>query len=342
MKLALIGVDYKTAGIDIREQISLPESKIVALLTRLKETNNIEGAVLISTCNRTELYVSYQQRMSNEELVDIFCKEVGFTKMNSREHIYTKNNEAVITYLFELACGIHSMIFGDDQIAAQVGDAITLANEVHASDSVLNTLFRHAVTCAKKVKTSVTLKSVSPSVATQAVEILDDYLKKNKNSRVLVIGNGEIGRSVSKALVVAGCEVYMTLRTYKYKQNVVPRGCKVTEYEKRAELFPEVDIIISATKSPHHTVSYQVISECDKRPGYIMDLALPRDIDPRISEFKDVIYYDIDAIGNNALYDNTQEITIMKEIINCQLEKFKEWLMYRSLNNKQILEECRR
>lgn len=340
MKLALIGVDYKTAGIEIREKISLTDSKIKLLLTQLKKLSYIEGVTLISTCNRTELYLSYEHFKSESELKRIFCGALGYVQKDILEHIYIKKEEEVIIYLFELACGIHSMIFGDDQVASQVGDAIHLANEVQASDSILNTLFRHAVTCAKKVKTSVHLKTVSPSVATQAVDIVNEYIR-HKNCKVLVIGNGEIGRSVSELLVSAGCEVYMTLRTYKYKQNVVPDGCKIVEYEKRNELFPVVDILISATKSPHHTVSYEVINECTTKPRYIMDLALPRDIDPKVDEFGDVKYYDIDSIGKNTRYDNTQEISIIKTIIEGQLEKYYEWLFYHKINQKQILEECK-
>ncbi len=342
MSLALIGVDYKTAGIMLRESISLTESKIRVILQQLKEIPFLNGVALLSTCNRTELYLSYDQNLSKEDLTDLFCKAVGLQPEAAGEHIYYKRDERVITYLFELAGGIHSMIFGDDQIATQVGEAIELANEVGASDAVLNTLFRHAVTCAKKIKTSVTLKTVAPSVATQAVDIVKDFIRTKKDCKVLVIGNGEIGRGVGKALVSAGCEVYMTLRTYKYKQNVIPQGCQITEYEKRCELFPKVDILISATKSPHHTVSYEALAECKQVPSYIMDLALPRDIDPKVGQMEGVHYYDIDAIGKNARYDNSKEISMIREIITGQLKKFKEWLMYRRINHKQLMEECKR
>lgn len=342
MKLALIGVDYKTAGIELREAISLTESRIKLILERLKATTQLDGAAIISTCNRTELYLSYQQFKSKDDLIDIFSQAVGFYEEDMKQHIYIKKGEEVITYLFELTVGMHSMIFGDDQITAQVGNAIELANGVNASDSILNTLFRHAITCAKKIKTSVTLKSVSPSVATEAVQILREYIRNKKNCKVLVIGNGEIGRSVSKVLLKEGCEVYMTLRTYKYKQDVVPVGCKTIDYESRGELFPKVDILISATKSPHHTVSYEAMAICKKRPIYLMDLALPRDIDPKIKELEDIIYYDIDTIGSNARYDNSQEISTIQEIISEQYQKFKEWLLYRNKKHRPLMEEYKR
>lgn len=342
MRLALIGVDYKTAGIKVREAISLTESKIKPILMQLKELQPASGIAILSTCNRTELYLSCDQYLSREELTGIFCDAVGFDHGTAAEYIYYKTDEKVITYLFELAGGMHSMIFGDDQIASQVGEAIEMANEAGASDAILNTLFRHAVTCAKKIKTSTSLKTVAPSVATQAAGIVKDYIQNKKDCRVLVIGNGEIGRAAARVLLAAGCEVYMTLRTYKYKQNVIPQGCRVIGYEKREELFPEIDILISATKSPHHTVSYEALARCGKKPAYIMDLALPRDIDPKAGELEGVHYYDIDAIGKNARYDNTEEIRRIREIIAGQLEKFKEWLMYRRRKQEKRMEECKR
>ncbi len=362
--LTMIGVDYKTAGIELREKLSLTVAERKLLLTQLRNLPGINGAALISTCNRTELYLSCDEvnewpescrekfseqrfhdqkhidkNIREEELQELFGEAFGCTITDLEEHIYIKNEEEVILYLFEVACGIHSMIFGDDQISSQVGEAIELANEAGASDSVLNTLFRHAVTCAKRVKTSVTLKSISPSVASMAADILQDYLCQNENRKALVIGNGEIGRIISKLLVAAGCEVYMTLRSYKYKQNVVPKGCRVIEYENRTKLFPEVNILISATKSPHHTVSYEAVLESGQKPDYIMDLALPRDIDPRVGEIEGVNYYDIDTIGKKALYDNNQEIAVMKEIITSQLEKFNEWMVYHKISQKRLFEE---
>ncbi len=337
--LALVGVDYKTAGIELREKIALTESKIKQLLIRMKDINTMKGVTLLSTCNRTELYLSYDRDISSLELKNFFCEALECFEDELKKHIYIKYENEVIVYLFELASGIHSMIFGDDQIASQIGEAIELANEVHASDAILNTLFRHAVTCAKKVRTSVTLKAVSPSVATQAAEILDEFIGEKKNRKALVIGNGEIGRSITKLLIAAGCEVTMTLRSYKYKQNLIPKGCHVIEYENRNELYPEVDILISATKSPHHTVSYEMIHKCSTKPKFILDLALPRDIDPKIGQFKELQYYDIDAIGKNARHDNTQEIILIHEIIEGQLKRFQEWLHYKMKNEIQMVEE---
>lgn len=341
MKLALIGIDYKTAEIETREKFSLTDSKIKLLLVWVKSLPHIKGAAFISTCNRTELYLSIYNDIDidESELINIFSEALGLSQKDIRNHIYIKTQEKVIVYLFELASGIHSMIFGDDQIASQVGDAIKLANEVQASDSILNTLFRHAVTCSKKVKTSTCLKAVAPSVATEAVELVKDYIRLRK-CKALVIGNGEIGRIMCKKLVAIGCEVYMTLRTYKYKPNIVPEGCKTTEYENRTELYSKVDILISATRSPHYTVSYEVIKECCRKPKYILDLALPRDIDPKVRTIKDVIYYDIDAVGKGARCDSTQEIGIIREIVAGQLKKYKQWLFYHKINQGQVRKEC--
>lgn len=340
LNLALIGIDHTTADIEIREQLSLTEHEIGILLARLKARDGISGAVILSTCNRTELYLSCERPLNDAECRDVFCRELGFLRPDSRNYMYQKKGDEAVCYLFELACGIHSMIFGDDQITAQVNAANVFAHELGASDSVLNALFRNAVTCAKKSRSSVTLKAVSPSVATGAVEMLDDYLEKNPGAKALVIGNGEIGRIAAASLAKKGCEVYMTLRTYKYRQNVIPEGCVAIPYEKRSGMFSEADIVISATKSPHQTVSYQAVADCRRRPAYIIDLALPRDIDPKVGELEDVLYFNIDDIGKNSRCGNVKEIKMIRDIIAIQTRKFNEWLMYRKRIKDRMPEEC--
>lgn len=327
MNFTAISVNYQTADLALREQVSFSGSAIKQVLQRVNsEFSRVKGAVLLSTCNRTELYLSTEQPLSVSEAEAVFCHGVGQPAERLFGHITVWGHDATVQHLFALACGLKSMILGEDQIITQLKEAAAIAAQLGVSDGGLNTLFRHAITCGKRVKSTVQLKHVAPSMAGKGIAVLADYFMKNPKAAVLVIGNGEVGRNACQLLVQQGCRVYMTLRKYKNKETIVPAGCIPVPYEERATYLPKMDIVVSATKSPHHTITYEMLEECTALPRYILDLAVPRDIDPRICEFPAVQYYDVDAIGRGAASENLEELSQIEAIIAEQTAKFTEWM----------------
>lgn len=337
MKLALIGVDYKTADIELREKISFTHSAIIKALNIVKQRSIISGAVIISTCNRTELYISSNEPIQKNDIISIFCDAVGLDEISLKQSVYIKTNEIALNYLFELSCGLHSMILGEDQIISQVNEAITIASQNNSSDSFLNTLFRHAVTCAKKVKSKIVLKHLSPSVASKGIELLDKYITNNPKATALVIGNGEVGRLSSELLLKRGCEVYMTLRTYKNKPNIVPIGCKTIAYDNRVDFLSSADIVVSATKSPHHTLTFEMLNNIKQKPKYIVDLGVPRDIDPKIREYSEINCFNVDDIGNSFCEQNMNELLEIKNMISYQYQKFNDWKIVWLKQRKKVV-----
>lgn len=327
MSFTAISVNYQTADLSLREQISFNGSAIGQVLECVNSKFSwVKGAVLLSTCNRTELYLSAEHPISGPEAVEVFCHGVGQPTERLLGHITVWGHDETVQHVFALACGLKSMILGEDQIITQLKTAATLAAELGASDSGLNTLFRHAVTCGKRAKSTVQLKHVAPSMAGKGIAVLADYFMENPKAAVLVIGNGEVGRNACELLVVQGCQVYLTLRKYKNKETIVPAGCVPMPYEERATYLPKVDIVVSATKSPHYTITYEMLRSCSALPQYILDLAVPRDIDPRICEFPAVQYYDVDAIGRGTASENLKELTQIEAIIAEQTAKLTEWM----------------
>ena len=330
MKIIMAGLDYQRANIDLRERVSFTKTRVREIIKKIKNLYKVNGVALICTCNRTEIYISYNEEEKEIDPSTILCRFAEVDINEYKQLFYMKENEEAARHLLEVSCGIHSMIYGEDQIISQVKDAIKIANEEKVSDSILNTLFRYAITCAKKVKTNIVLKKVSPSVAKKAVDILDEYIKQNTCVRALVIGNGEVGRNVCNELISKGCETYITLRTYKHGLTVVPNGCQTIDYDTREDYIDKVDVIISATASPHHTINYQMVEKHEKKPKYIIDLAVPRDIDPEIKNIEGINFFNIDTIGKDALKDNNKEIAIVNEIIQDQIDKYYEWLAVHS------------
>lgn len=327
LDIIMAGIDYHSASLELREKLRFNKSQLVDVLATIKKEDCVSGVAVITTCNRTEVYISFRQ-CEEADPVDIFFNAVNLDE-GMKKYFYVKKGEELAIYLFELACGIHSMIFGEDQIVAQVKEAMIIAIEEGTSDAVLNTLFRCAVTCAKKVKTQLVLSSVSPSVAGHSVQLVSEYIENNAACKVLVIGSGTVGRKVCEELIAKGCEVYITTRTHHGKSAVIPAGCKAISYHDRELYIPNVDILISATSSPHQTITFDMIDRCAIKPVYIIDLAVPRDIDPEVGNIKGVRYYNIESLGETARKDNSKEILVMKVLIDEHIEDFNKWYAHR-------------
>lgn len=322
MNIVMVSVDQKSASIDLREKLSFTQNGVKEALINIRRNPFINGAVLICTCNRTELYLSCEEG-HNINIIDILCKEAKINPVNIIDIFKVKKNDEAVNHLMEVACGLRSMILCEDQIITQVKNAARIAREVKAIDSMLETLFRIAVTCAKKAKTNVKIRAVPTSVAEQAVCFLDEkYGLKNKN--ILVIGNGEMGRICSSKLVEKGANVTITLRTYKHSMTIVPRGCQTISYDKRKEFISQVEIVISATTSPHYTITRDMV-ECRDKSLCLVDLALPRDIDPLIKDTKNITCYNIDSLANRNVLDNKEAINRIKEIILDYKNQYYKW-----------------
>ncbi len=318
----MVSVDHKSASIEAREKLSFTATGVKEALKNIKMNPLVNGAVLICTCNRTELYLSCEDDCK-VNAVDLLCKEAKVDSRDMEEVFRVKNGDKAINHLMEVACGLRSMILCEDQIITQVKNAAVIAREVKTIDSLLETLFRLAATCAKKAKTNIKVRAVPTSVAEQAVCMLEEkYGLKDKD--VLVIGNGEMGRICSTRLVEKGANVTITLRTYKHNLTVVPCGCQTVAYDSRAEFLPSVEMVISATASPHYTVTKGMV-EGRREKLCLVDLALPRDIDPEIKNTESITCYNIDSLAKSEELDNDEAIEKIKGIILEHKEEYYRW-----------------
>ena len=288
MNLAMSGTDHTTSGVEERESLSLTPEKQREILEYTKSRHEISGAVLLSTCNRAELYLSLTD--GAHVTADDVLRENGIVLPEGH---YVCSGKEVYSHLSTLACGAKSRIFGEDQILSQVKGAIALSREYGSADSVLEVLFRTAVTAAKKVKTCVKYSS-GEDAAALAVESF--IREKSGGKRVLVIGSGEMGRLNAGYLQSRGYNVSMTLRQYRHGKVSIPGGVTAVEYDLRYSAMENADVVISATKSPHYTVTAQALAGVTARPRLFIDLAVPRDIDPEIKRMGGIQLYGIDEI----------------------------------------------
>lgn len=326
MNIAMSSVDYNTADLENREKLSFTKSCMERIYDRIGEKNGVLGAVIISTCNRTEIYLSLEDgwELNPFELL-CECADIDF---EIYENMYvTKTDNDVIRHLSELACGIKSQIWGEDQIITQVKDAAAFARSLNMTDSILEVMFRIAVSAGKKVKTLVDFKSDSNNSDKRAVNIIKSSLE---NPKVLVIGNGMVGRDVAQMLVKSGIDTTMTLRHYRHGENIIPNGVKTIDYTLRYDILSECDAVVSATLSPHRTIKYEKIAELCRIPKIFIDLAVPRDIDERVALFKNVRYYNIDDIGKNEIeLSHKQQMEEINAILDKYIDDFYRWYSYK-------------
>ena len=318
------GLEHSQVPISLRERLSFTKQQTGEMVRKLHSFPQVSGCVLISTCNRTELYLSCTEEVVPGKLL---CQAAGAEYPLYQDAFVTLSEKDAVQHLMEVAAGIRSRIFGEDQIISQVKDAIAIAREAGAADSVLETLFRSAVSAGKEVRTKVRLTSVPTSAASMAVDLLREKLGDLTGKKALVIGNGEMGRLAASLLRQEGCQVSVTLRTYRHGETIVPPGCGVVPYDQRFLHMEGCDLLLSATTSPHYTVTVEPLSKLPSLPAVLVDLAIPRDIQPEVGQLPGVSLYNIDDLGN---FSESRTIPAeVTEILNAQMENFYRWLNYK-------------
>jgi glutamyl-tRNA reductase len=330
MKVAMSGLDYNLAPVELRERLSFTKVQVGDLLDRIKGDPRVSGCVIISTCNRTEIYITCAD---GEPLKPAYllCEAAGERYADFAAAFVHRNGRDAVWHLMEVAGGLQSQIWGDDQIITQVKTALELAQSRNACDPVLATLFRDAVAAGKEIKTSVRLTAVPDSVAFRAIETAKRALGDLHGLRAVVMGNGEMGRLSARLLREAGCSVVVTLRTYRHGETVVPSGCAVISYEQRLDAIDGADIVLSATTSPHYTLLAEQVAELSQRPRLVLDLAIPRDIDPRIGMELGIQCYNVDTLGGtDPQVENQEALKQAKEILERQVEQFYQWWSYKN------------
>ena len=332
MSISMIGIDYKKASVDVRAQFSFTNKNAAAALENLKKEPGILGCIILSTCNRMEIWASTGEDWKGS-LYEFLCREKEKDPREFEKYFVKRGEEEAVEHLFYLTSGLKSQILAEDQIITQVKDALALSREAYCTDNVLEVLFRMAVTAAKKVKTQVSFSRANSSVIHQAIERLEDQGFSLQGKTCMVIGNGEMGKVTALALKEAGADVTVTVRQYRSGIVTIPQGCDRINYGERLEFLPKCDLVVSATASPNYTLTMEQIENA-KIPGHVVliDLAVPRDIEPSAGTLNNVTLYDIDSFKIDAVSPKLQaSLDQAGEILREQQEEFYNWYNGRDL-----------
>ena len=333
LNIVMSYIDYNMARLDEREVFSFRCVQTEEIYEKLKLNNQIRGAVLIATCNRTELYLS----LENDAVIypyEALCDAIGVEESKYSYMFRTLYGDEAFVHLCKVSAGAESQLWGDSQIITQVGNAVRSARKQKATDTFLNVMFRIAVSAGKKIKTNVNFSIHDDSTAQRAVDIV---LKDKQIKRVLVIGNGMIGRLVAKELAQNDIDTCMTLRQYKHGEIVIPKGVSTVQYSDRYSKMEECDAVISATASPHFTLTLDEVSKLTRVPQLFIDMAVPRDVDPEIGKLEGVRSFNIDEISSDAKdKKQVEQIKQMNGFIEKYLKDFHHWKNFRDNMEKKV------
>lgn len=343
MSICMVGIDHNKANVDIRALFSFTKKNAAAAMQRWKRIPGINGCVVLSTCNRMELWASTQDDWEGD-LLEELCKLKEADPTQYESYFVRREGREAVDHLFHLTCGLKSLILAEDQIITQVKDALAMARENYVTDNVLEVLFRKAVTAGKKVKTNVTFSRANQTAMDQAIEMLKKKEFPFAEKNCLVIGNGEMGKLAAQSLKKTGARVTVTVRQYRSGIVTIPMGCERINYGERLEFLPSCDLVVSATASPNYTLTKEQVEEAGIREGTIMiDLAVPRDIEPEMAQIPGVELYTIDDFkldgpGAGTLQSMEQAEALLQE----EMEDFYVWFNGRDMipRIREIREEA--
>ena len=336
-----VGIDWESASMEVRELFAIPKSAETSFMEAAIARLGARGCVLLKTCNRFEAYFDMpaDQDYTDKALLvratsavrDLALSLHGETQRPMVPILFALAGAEACRRLMTIACGLRSQVLGEDQIISQVRRAQTAAREAGCITPELETLFRLAVTCGKAVRTRVQFHQEGTSCARTAIDLAERELEGLRGLRALVIGNGEMGRLAAELLVARGADTAITLRTYRHGITLVPRCCKTISYDDRMSFMEGCDLVVSATRSQHITVSRAALEALATRPRALVDLAMPRDIELACGEVEGVRLFDLDDMRDGSEADlNASARKAAHDLIEEHLTDFEIWCSERA------------
>jgi glutamyl-tRNA reductase len=301
--LLALGISYKTAPLDLREQCALTEGRAAGVVRGLLEFESVTEAAALSTCNRTELYLVTDDPVTAEtDVLGQLAHASGVRLTELLEPLYSLRGMEAASHLYRVTAGLDSQIVGEAEIQGQVKRAYELALVEGATGPILNRMFRGALAAGKRARTETAVGQKGVSIPSVAVELAQRNLGDLSARRVLLIGAGETSELTARALAARGSDaVFIANRGYNRAISLAQRfGGQAVRIDELPNQLSSADIVVSATNSPHHLIELSelalIMGERDGRPLLLIDLAVPRDIDPEIREIDGVSLYDVDEV----------------------------------------------
>jgi len=334
--LVLVGVNHRTAAVDVRERLTVSDGKLPEFVQSLRRLPSVDGAALLSTCNRVEAVVSAQSEDVIESVVNWLSVLAGTERSTLENHLYILRHGDVVKHLFRVASGLDSMILGEPQIGGQVRTAFRVADSLEALDVLLTQLFDNTMRVAKKVRTETGIGEHAVSIPFAAVELAKKIFGDLRGLRVLLLGAGEMAELTAEHLHQHEVnQVFVANRSHNRAVELAKRfGGEALQFESVDERLATCDIVIGSTAAPHYLIdAAQVRRALEARRNrtlFLIDLSVPRNIDPAITKIAGAYLYNVDDLQNVA--DANLELRQRKaeqaeEIIAREVDSFRRRLV---------------
>ncbi|HEY5563771.1 MAG TPA: glutamyl-tRNA reductase [Clostridiaceae bacterium] len=329
MKIVVASINFDNAELAIREKVHFTGSKKQDCYALIKKKGILSEAIILSTCNRSEIYVVMDDDENIDCMINIFKEEFDLSPKEIRAFIELKVEGSAIEHIFEVAGGFKSMVIGEDQILGQVKEAYFYALGLNASGKILNKLFLTAITFGKKFRSCSGISDIPTSISSIGVKLLKSKINSLKGKKALVIGFGEMNKIILKYLLNEFMDkIYVANRTPR-EIDIITDNVEIIPFQDRYKVLGEVDVIISATSAPHLVLSSDKFNSNYKgKELCILDLALPRDVEATISYNENVEIFVIDdlkELSGESLKERARLMSNYGALMEEEMERFYKW-----------------
>ena len=341
MSVVLVGLNHQRASLELRERLALPESAQSRLLAGatggLDDANPVRELVVLSTCNRTELYAggvpAGQEEAAADRLTDLLASQAGVPRADFADHLYQLHGAGVVRHLCLVTAGLDSMVPGEAEIQGQVTRAFTAATEAGAVGAELERAFRAARRAGRRVRSETTVGHGSASVGGEAVRLLGEVMGPLDGRCVLIVGTGKVGRLAGRALrgAAPGGRVVVISRTAERATELAGQiGASALGWPDLVTAIRDADVILSATGAPHAVLTREVVERAigpagDGRARVIMDVAVPRDVEVAVRDLPGITLYDLDDLQGRierTLAQRRRDVPAAERVIDEELAYF--------------------
>ncbi len=348
MHLVAIGLNHKTAPVEVRERLAVSEGNLPIALETLIARHCVSECCILSTCNRTEIYAIISRREDEDRLVGFMSDHHGIPAAGFHDHIYRHRGHKAVEHLFRVSAGIDSMMLGETQIMHQVKNAYCVAGESESTSTVLNNLFQHALFVGKRARTETDISRGAFSVGAAAVELATSIFGELNTRRIVILGAGKMSELAARRLVMAGTSAITVLnRTFARAEELAAKlGGTAKPWESMVDALTAADIVISSTGADGQIIDCADMEKTmrarSERPIFLIDIAVPRDIDPAAGELNNVFLYNIDDLEQLVLSSTSErnnEVEKVQRIIKEETERYVSWL--RTLEAVPLIKQLR-
>ena len=336
MRLLVVGCSFRTAAVGLRERLAFSEAELPQVLRQIRELGDIEEGMLLSTCNRVEIWaVSRRPRHAGRSLVEFLERSRGVERSELKRALYKHQGAAAVTHIFRVTSSLAAMVVGEPQIAGQVKDAYAAASRAGTLGSLLNRCLHRAFGTAKQVRTETEIARHPVSVSSVAADLAGRVFGDFGNSRVLVIGAGEMAELAVRRLVADGAQaIHVINRTMERAHELAFQlGARAHSMDDLRNQLLVADIVISSTGSKQPVLERQLVLEVMRqrrqKPMFIVDIAVPRDVERKVGDLPNVYLFDIDdleQVSAENLKQRQKEARLAEGILAAEVAHFEDWM----------------